>query len=108
MDHIELLDLISKGETEDLLMQKDLSRRLNVLAAIGLVEICEGKLLVTSKGKLAQKKRELRHLETVRVQKDLEEFSRSTFKRNSLYIYFCLILLCTSAIYLLSIIIKGY
>lgn len=108
MDHLELLDLISKGETENLLIQKDLNRRLNILAAIGLIEICEGKLQVTSKGKLAQKKRDLRHLETVSVQKDLEEFSKSTFKRNSLYIYFCLVLLCTSAIYLISIIIKGY
>lgn len=107
MNNIELLDLIIKGETEDLLLQKNFTRRLNALVDVGLVDICEGKILVTPKGEQLQKKRELTRLESIRVQKDLEEFSSSTFRRNSLYIYLSLVLLCTAAVFLSIVIVQG-
>ncbi|HSP40693.1 MAG TPA: hypothetical protein VLN46_04610 [Gillisia sp.] len=107
MDNTELLDLIAKGKTEDLLQQKNFTMRLNSLAAIGVIDICGGKILVTPKGEQLQKKRELKRLETLKVQKDLEKFSSSNCRRNSLYIYLSLVLLCTAAVFLSIIIVQG-
>lgn len=50
MNDIELLDLISKGDTENLLLQNNLTERLNFLASRGLIDICGGGIHITEKG----------------------------------------------------------
>lgn len=104
---MELLDLIAKGETENLILQKNFTRRLNILVSTGMIDICEGKIIVTSKGEQLQKKRDLKKIETIKVQRDLEEFSTSAYKRNALYIYLSIVLLCAAAVILFIIIVQG-
>lgn len=107
MNHIELLSLIAKGETEDLLMQKNLTRRLNALAAFGLIDICEGKILITPKGRQIQNKSNLKQIETLRVQEEQKDFSPTTLKRNTVYVYLSLVLLCTAVVFLFVFILRG-
>ncbi len=107
MTNIELLDLIAKGKTEDLLLQKNFTKRLNSLAASGLIDICDGKILLTHKGMQLQTKRYPKQVETHRLQKDMDEFSSSALERNSIYVYLSLVLLCTAAIFLSIIILQG-
>jgi len=79
MNDIELLDRISIGDTEQLLMQKGLIQRMNNLASRGLIDICEGKIKITEKGVNKQKERNYFLLESTSMQKELEEFSRKSF-----------------------------
>jgi hypothetical protein len=107
MNDLELLDLIEKGETENILLQKDLTPRLNTLVAQGLVDICGGRLIITSIGKKFMTERTTLRLHNIKIQKDLEEFSSNSFRRNSIYLYLCVIILCTTAVFLSIIIMKG-
>lgn len=101
MNDFELLNLIAKGDTENILLQKDLTARLNTLTAKGLVDICGGKILITPKGDQYQKDRRFVLLEDNKIKKEMEEFSQTTLRRNSFYVYICLGLSCTAAILLL-------
>lgn len=107
MKNIELLDLIAKGKTEDLLLKENLTLRLNNLSAIGLIDICEGKILITQKGKMVQETRALKKLEIISSQKDIEDFS-STSKRNSRYMNLGLVLICSAAVLLFLFILSGF
>lgn len=107
MNDTELLDLIKKGETEAILQQKDLTARLNILAAQGLVEIHEGKLIITSKVDNSKKDCPTLLVNNTKLQKEMEEFSSSTLKRNSLYVYLSLLLLCAAAVTLSIIVFQG-
>lgn len=107
MKDIELIDLISKGNTEDLLLQKNLTRRLNILTAHGFVEIYNGKIRLTQKGLGVLRERTFQLLENNRMQREMEEFSKSTCERNSVYVYLSLVLLCTAAVFLFFLITQG-
>lgn len=104
MKDIELIDLISKGNTEDLLLQKNLTRRLNILADNEFIEIYNGTIRLTPKGQKLQRERSIVLLENTKLQKEMEEFSKSTCERNSVYVYLSLVLLCTAAVFLFFII----
>lgn len=107
MKDIELLDLINRGNTEDLLQQKNLTHRLNSLMANGLIEIYEGKICITPKGKKLQNERNIFLLENTKLQREMEEFSKSTCERHSLYVYLSFMLLCMAAVFLFIIISRG-
>lgn len=107
MNDLELLDLIKKGETEDILLQKDLTARLNILTAKGLVEISAGKIIITPMGDQFQKEQKVDTGHQSRLQKEMDEFSRDSFKRNSIYVYLCFALSCTAAILLLIMVLNG-
>lgn len=107
MSDIELLDLISKGDTEHLLMQKNLTTRLNIMVSNGLIDICEGKIIITEKGNVIKNDRKLFPAENTRMLKDMEEFSNKTLKRNSLYVYLSFSLLCTSALLFFYMLLNG-
>ncbi len=108
MKDLELLDLISRGNTEDLLQQKNLSRRLNTLTANGLIEIYEGKICITPKGRNLQKEKNIFLLENTRLQREMEEFSKRSCERNSFYVYLSLVLLCMTAVFLFILFTRVY
>ena len=107
MNDIELLDLISKGNTEEILMQKNLTQRLNSLTSIGIIDVCEGNIKISQKGDVLLKERNNILLQNIKMQKEMEEFSYKSFKRNSLYVYLSLMLLCCAAILLFILITRG-
>ncbi len=107
MTDLELLELISKGRTQGFLLQKDISAKLNLLSAKKLIDICDGKINLTAKGDQFQKDMKIALMEDIELQKRMEEFSQSTFKRNSMFVYLSLIILCIAAFFLSLLILQG-
>lgn len=96
----KILELIAKGDPALLLAEKNLVEAMNELCKNGLVDIKEGKFILTPQGKNLLEKGGNEMLKLEKVENDLVEFSEN--KQKIGYILFIIsLIVCLLSIFIL-------